>query len=317
MRHKVRLAVAILMSIAMMCLTASAQQIAANPFADRIRAQQSAVSKLPGQSDGAEWLKLAIVYQDAARYTDAEFAYRNSIALLKHEDHSTLATALDHMGTMYVECGKFAKAEPLERKALAIRQDANDTEAIGTSYAHLANLSYGRHDLASAEADAKMAVSILVPERSAHDSRSSATPEEQMSALINLSLIRCANGQYAGATHDLDRALRLARAYYPPNSVPVGFIDFLLGYADWKSGKDPTAAELMKNGTSEMETQLGWGHPTYIAALRQYRTFLAEQGHGAEAEELTAKIADLEKSPRSTSRATRSASLSLGLSALR
>ena len=68
--------------------------------------------------------------------------------MLKSRDRSTLGAALDHMGTMYVERGKFAKAEPMERKALEIRQDANDTEGIGASYAHLASLSYGRHNLA-------------------------------------------------------------------------------------------------------------------------------------------------------------------------
>ena len=69
----------------------------------------------------------------------------------------TVACALDHMGTMYVERGKFAKAEPLERKALAIRQDESDPTAIGTSYMHLAMLLYGGRDLAGAEADAEMA----------------------------------------------------------------------------------------------------------------------------------------------------------------
>ena len=315
MRHQKRLAAAIWMSIGLLCTGASAQPSSASPFAEEIRAEESAVDQWPGQSDGVTWLKLAILYQDAARYSNAEHAYRKAIGLLKSKDHATLATALDHMGTMYVECGKAAKAEPLERKSLALRQDAHDTEGIGTSYAHLATLYYGRHDLRSAEADAEMAVSLLAPEHPDPAQRSFATPEEQMSALIDLSLVRCALGECVGTTHDLNRALQLAHANYPASSVPVGFIDFLLGYADWKSGDDKAAAKLMKSGTSEMETQLGWGHPTYIAALKQYRTFLSQRGAMAEAEELTARISALEKSPRSVS--TESAGTAMGFGLLR
>ena len=299
----------------MTCAAASAQQAAASPYAERIRAQESAVGSLHGQSDGVEWLKLAILYQDAARYPDAERAYRKAIAMLKSKDRSTLAAALDHMGTMYVERGKFAKAEPLERKALAMRQDANDTEGIGTSYAHLATLSYGLHDLASAEADAEMAVSLLVPEHADAAQQSNATPEEKMSALIDLSLVQCAQGNCAAAIRDLSRALRLAHANYPINSIAVGFIDFLLGYAHWRGGDNNTAAILMKCGTTEMQTQLGWGHPTYIAALKQYRTFLSQRGEMAEAEELTARISTLEKSPRSAP--GKSAGTSMAFSLLR
>ncbi len=300
MRKQMRISATILMSLGIVCAQAWSQQSAAGPNTETIRMQESVVEKSSG--DGIAWLKLAVLYQDAARYQDSERAYRKAIAMLKSKDPSSLATALDHMGTMYVESGKFAKAEPLERKALAIRQDTNDSEGIGTSYTHLASLSYGRHDLAAAEADAEMAVSILIPAHTDHPAEIKATPEEQMSALINLSLIRCGLGACSGTIPDLDRALRLAHAHYAINSVPVGLIDFLLGYAHWKSGNYLTATELMQCGTTEMETQLGWGHPTYVAALRQYRTLLAQGGHAAEANQVEIRIASLEKSPRSAFR---------------
>ena len=110
------------------CNQASAQQSAASLLADRIRVQESIIEKPPSRSDVIAWLKRAVLYQDAARYPGAEHVYRKAVALLKSKDRSSLATALDHMGTKYVECGKFAKAEPLEREALAIRPDAKDTE---------------------------------------------------------------------------------------------------------------------------------------------------------------------------------------------
>jgi tetratricopeptide (TPR) repeat protein len=298
MRNKTRLAATILMSVGVVCAQASSQQSAANSFLEKIHAQESVVRQSPGKADGVAWLKLAILYQDAAHFTNSESAYRKAISLLKTKDRSTLAEALDHMGTMYVERSKFAKAEPLERKALEIRESSKDMEGIGASHTHLASLSYGRRDLAAAEAHAEMAASILVPENPDHSREIRATPEEQMAALINLSLVRCAQGASPTAIHDLNRALNLAHAHYAINSVPVGFIDFLLGYAHWKIGDNRTAAALMLSGTTEMESQLGWGHPTYIAALRQYRIFLAQRGEAAEADELGLRIASLERSPQ-------------------
>lgn len=156
----------------------------------------------------------------------------------------------------------------------------------------------GKHDLATAEDDAEMAVSLVAPSQGSQI-QSTATPEQKMTALIDLSLVRCARGACAGAIPDLRRALQLANANYTPNSVPVGLLDFLLGYANWKSGDNRAAVQQMKIGTSELASQLSWGHPTYIAVLKQYRTFLTETGEPAEASELEAKIAALE-----TSRAT-------------
>ena len=62
----------------MMCAQTPAQQSSTNPFLEKIRAQES-LSILARQADGIAWLRLAILYQDAARYTDAESAYRKAI----------------------------------------------------------------------------------------------------------------------------------------------------------------------------------------------------------------------------------------------
>ena len=47
-----------------------------------------------------------------------------------------------------------------------------------------------------------------------------------------------------------------------------------------------------------MEDDLGWGHPTYISALKQYETFLQQIGHNAEAAEVKAKVTQVEASHR-------------------
>ena len=47
----------------------------------------------------------------------------------------------------------------------------------------------------------------------------------------------------------------------------------------------------MKTGRAAIEAQLGWGHPTYIAAMTQYEDFLEECGQLSEAAEVRAQLA--------------------------
>jgi len=268
-------------------------------LAGRIREQERAVDAVSGKNDGRAWFKLAVLCQDAARYRDSERAYRRAIALLKPGAQAPFAEALDHMGTMYMETNRLNKAESLERRALAIREKQNDLLGIGLSHMHLAALMLGKREHDSALSEADMAVSLLAPEQAHPAVQTGATPEEQMTALIDLSLARCARQSCASAVPSLKRALGIAHANYAANSVPVGMLDFLLGYGLWKSGDTTFAGEQMQRGTQELASQLGWGHPTYVRILRQYTAFLMQMGHTTEAEQVSARIANLERSPES------------------
>jgi hypothetical protein len=67
-----------------------------------------------------------------------------------------------------------------------------------------------------------------------------------------------------------------------------------MGYAEWKSGNHDRAEKLMKSGTMSIEAQLGWGHPTYIAAMTQYESFLEEAGQFTAAAEVRTKLARIQ-----------------------
>ena len=274
-----------------------AQESGINGFEKQIRAQEAVVQSAPGRGDGQAWLKLAVLCQDAAQYHDSESAYRRAVALLKGGNRSRFAEALDHMGTMYMETKRLAKAESLERRALAIREEEDDLRGIGVSHMHLAAVLLRESEIVSAESEAQMAVSLLAPQEAHAGLETAATPEEKMTALIDLSLARCARQACADAVPTLKRALAIAHDNYVAESVPVGMLDFLLGYALWKSGDVADAGESMRNGTQELATRLGWGHPTYIRALRQYEAFLMQTGRTSEAEQLSRLIASLRRSP--------------------
>jgi len=292
-----RLSIGVALVVGFTGVGISAQDRGTSLLAEQIHEQEMAIERAQGNSDGKAWLKLAILRQNAAHYRDSEQAYRRAIALLKSGDRDTLADAMDRMGTMYAECGEFSKAERLERKALDIRERENDVTLIGISHTHLSVLLLGKREYASAEAEAEMATRLLIPKQTQPVSQTTATPENQMSALINLALVQCARGACRSAEPQLRCALRIAHMNYSDNSIPVGFIDFLLGYVLWKSGDNQSAEELMRNGTQELSTQLGWGHPMYVRAMKQFETFLTQAGHTSEADEIRARIAKFERSP--------------------
>ncbi len=72
--------------------------------------------------------------------------------------------------------------------------------------------------------------------------------------------------------------------------MPVGLGFFQLGVAYWRTGDKDDAAIWMRQGAERMKKDLGWGHPLYIDALRQYSKFLREQGRVEVATELEREI---------------------------
>ncbi|HEY2470571.1 MAG TPA: tetratricopeptide repeat protein [Terracidiphilus sp.] len=194
---------------------------------------------------------------------------------------------MDDMGTMYMEMGRLGKAEQLERDALALREAQNDSTAMGISWMHLAMVSMEQHHLTDAAMFAELAVSRLAQQGN------TATPQQKITALIYLSHVRCAQGNYTDAIRNLKSAREIAEASYRPQNFFTAYVDFLLGHAYWESGNPELASELMKKGTSGMQAELGWGHPTYVKAMKQYAAFLKQTDRAPEAAEVQRTIAQV------------------------
>jgi tetratricopeptide (TPR) repeat protein len=272
--------------LAAICGAARSQETSSGPGASEIRAYERVMQQTPGRDNGAAWWKLAMLYQDAARFEEAERAYAKTLELMKGGSPIVLANVMDCAGTLYVQLGQFAKGEELERKALSIRQEQKDSLGVGLSWMHLAMLSLGKHDNANGEAYAELAVERLVSKGGSD----AATGEQKMTALTYLALARCAAHECKDAMAPLKRAMTIADANYAENSFPVSYLRFLEGYVDWKRGDRRDAAELMKSGTEQMEAQLGWSHPTFVTAMQQYGAFLVVTHRDAEAAEVREKM---------------------------
>jgi len=282
---------------------ARAQDASTDRSGKDIREYEEVAQHSPGQNSGAAWWKLAMLYQDQASFADAERAYAKALELLKTGEPVALANMMDCMGTMYVQEGRFAEGEEMERKALAIRQQQKDALGIGLSWMHLAMLSMGKQDHANGEMYAELAVGRLVPEKGDRG----ATGEQKMTALTYLALARCAAHECKDAMQPLKRAMSIAEASYSETSFPVSYIRFLEGYVNWKRGNDRAAAKLMRIGTEGMEEQLGWNHPTFVSAMRQYEGFLVATQRTAEASEVREKLVRLTGLQTAASTATTTA----------
>ena len=277
----------LLAGLSAMCGVAQGQETNAGRSAAEIREYEQIVQQAAGRSSGPAWWKLAMLYQDAARFGDAEQAYVNALELMKTGEPIPLANVMDCMGTMYVQMGRFEQGEQLERKALLIRQEQKDSLGVGLSWMHLAMLSLGKREPADGEMYAELAVERLV----AGNGESTATGEQRMTALTYLALARCAARACKDAMSPLKHAMSIAKASYPVQSFPVAYVQFLEGYVDWKRGDARAAGKLMKNGAEGMEAHLGWSHPTFVSAMQQYERFLVTTRRTAEAAEVRDKLA--------------------------
>lgn len=240
-----------------------------------VRRQQQLVSQ-ERPADGDAWWHLAIQYQNLARYKDSERSYSRAISLLAQQRPAAVADVMDDMGTMYAQERKFLRAQRVELDALRLREERGDSVGVGLSWMHLAMASLGMHDLSNASTLAEMAVARLVMKEQNRVDGQEASSEEKMTALIYLSHVRCAQKEFSAAEESLTRARELAVASNSNHGLEVAYIDYLLGYAHWKAGDIQVARSQMQAGLGGMRPGLGWGHPTYVDALKQYRAFLVQ-----------------------------------------
>ncbi len=217
------------------------------------------------------YTQLGLWYEDAGLWNRAEADLVHAVFLLRHtaEPGNGLAGAVGMLGSLHVVMGKLGEAEKEEQEALKLRQNIGDRLLIARSWNDLAALSLAKNKYANATDFARRAMAEF-------DANSRAEAFDRISARYTLSLALCYLKQGPSALPMLKEAVDEAKATQRPNSVPIGFGTFLLGYVYWKSGDFTKAGDYMERGKAVMAERLGWEHPTYLGASRQYARFLRE-----------------------------------------
>lgn len=238
---------------------------------------------------GLLYAQLGLAFEGAAQYERSEAALEHSVSLLRHAADAgpNLATVISHLGSLHVAMGKFRASQNEEQEALRLRLSQGDQLQIARSWNDLAALSLAQHKFAKARDYAQQALGEFTA-----DGRAIAV--DKLSVRYALAMALCYLKDCASAIPQLKDAIDEAKAMLHPGDFSIGFGNFLLGYAYWKSGNMQDAGPQFREGTAAISEQLGWGHPAYLAALRLYVKFLKEnkQKDAASAVELRIRQAE-------------------------
>jgi tetratricopeptide (TPR) repeat protein len=220
---------------------------------------------------GKTYAQLGLLYEDAAQWQRSEAVLEHAVSLLRHtaEPSGELAIAVSQLGSLHVAMGKLRESEKEEQEALRLREKLDDRLQIARSWNDLAALCLAQHKFEKARDFAQMAVAEFVANRQAR-------AFDRISARYALAVALCSIKACPSAIPMLKDALGEAKEALDPNDFPIGLGSFLLGYAYWKSGDISDAGGYLQEGTAAMNAQLGWGHPFYLSALKQYAQFLRE-----------------------------------------
>jgi tetratricopeptide (TPR) repeat protein len=234
-------------------------------------AHKDEVSHASNLELGKIYGQLGLLYEDAAQWERSESALEHAVSLLRRDADSKkeLAKALSELGSLHVAMRKFRESEKEEQEGLRLGEESGDKLQIARSQDDLAALWLAQHKYDKARDFAQQAVAeFVVNER--------AEPYDSILSRYTLALADCHLRDYASAIPLLTTTLDEARAKMQPHDLPIGFGEFLLGYALWKSGDSSAASGHLEEGIAAMKGQLGWGHPAYLTMMGYYSKFLRE-----------------------------------------
>jgi tetratricopeptide (TPR) repeat protein len=217
------------------------------------------------------YLQLGLWYQNAAHWARSEAALDHAVLLLRHtsEPDADLATAISQLASLHVMMGKLRDGEREEQEALRLRVNRGDQLQIARSRDDLAILYLAKQKYEKARDFARQAEAEFVK-------NVQADVLDRVTARVTLAEALCHLKDCRSAIPSLKTAVDEAKAMLHPDDFSLALSTFFLGYAYWKSGNMPGAAEYLERGTAEMSIQLGWGHPAYLRALTWYAEFLRE-----------------------------------------
>jgi tetratricopeptide (TPR) repeat protein len=217
------------------------------------------------------YARLASLYGDAAMYERSEWALEHAVSLLRSntEWSSQLAEDLNYLGLLHGEMGKLRQAEREELEAQRLRENLGETLALARSWNALSALYFKERKYTISRDFAQRAMNEFSGDKQADVA-------DKISSRLNLAIALCFMKECPSAVPLLKDTVAIAKAEFKPNDFPVGEGEYILGFAYWKSGDMTRASESMEQGVTIMKQQLGWGHPAYLNALRQYARFLRE-----------------------------------------
>ena len=199
-------------------------------------------------------------------------------------DHPQVAIGLKNLGVLYDEQGKYAQAEPLYKRSVAIVE-----KVLGPEHPDVAQ---GLNNLAVFyDEQGKYAQAEPLYQRSLAIREKGLGPEhpDVAQSLNNLAALYDAQGKYAQAEPLFKRALAIREKVLGPEhpQVAIGLNNLALLY--FNQGNYAEAEPLYQRRLAIDEKVLGPEHPSVATSLNNYAALLREVNREAEAEELEAR----------------------------
>jgi serine/threonine-protein kinase len=290
-------------------------------------------------------------YRSLGAYEEGLRLARKAYALQVHSlapDDPRMASVLDLEASLLRFKADYAGAEPLFRRALALRQKAGRAEPeIADELSSLGECLYLEDKDAEAEPvlrhalaldrhlrtgddgdDSRNYLALLVEHKGDYaeavqllresleiDRRTKgATSPDYATTLHNLASAQMSLGDMAGAERGLREALSIRRAVLGDTHPTLAYSLNNLGYLLLEKGDGLAAEPYIREALEIRVHSLGAQHPSTAATRNNWARVLQEEGHYAEAEEqFRQALHDFQKAQGSASPAVAQVTANLGL----
>jgi tetratricopeptide (TPR) repeat protein/CHAT domain-containing protein len=218
----------------------------------------------------------------AGKYAEAMEPAQRALALAERgSGDAKVGVALNNLALLYGAQGRFAEAEPLYKRALALREKAfgPDHPEVGQALNNLAELYRAQGRFAEAEPLYKRALAI--------DEKALGPNHPDVGTdLNNVALLYDAQGRFADAEPLFKRALAIREKALGPYHPDVGQALNNLAEAYRVHGRYAEAEPLYQRALAIDEKALGPDHPDVGIDLNNLAALYKDQGRYAEAEPL-------------------------------
>lgn len=261
--------------IGLAALYARNYPLASEQLAKSLEIQEKELEKKKAKiADTASFLGQSLYKQ--GKYQESAKAYRKAAA--QRPDDPAI---MNNLALSLTDAGSYAEAEPLYKRALAIREKAlgDDHPDVANSLNGLAMLYLNQGKYAEAELLLKRALTIrekaLGPDHS-----------DVATSLNNLALLYHNQGKYAEAEPLYKRALTISEKALGLNHPDMATDFNNLAGLYLNQGKYADAEPLYKRALAIDEKALGPNHPDVANSLNNLAALYCDQGKYAEAEPL-------------------------------
>jgi tetratricopeptide (TPR) repeat protein len=233
---------------------------------------------------------LAVLYQELSRYADAEALYKRTLALnAPRPDH--VAGGLNNLAELYRLQGRYAEAEPLYKRSLAIMEKTfgPDHPSVATTLNNIALLYDDQGRYTDAERLYKRSLQI-------YTKFFGPDHPETVKSLSNLAEVYSRQGRYADAESLYKRSLEIREKAFGPShpSVAISLNNLADLYQD--QGRYSEAEPLLKQSLAIDEKSFGSDHLEVATPLLNLGALYVTQGRYGDAEPLLQRALKIRES---------------------